>query len=135
MLRQDDAIKAMLVMAGWNHGRKWGGHLASVMVMSCLAQRQRLGWGSWLEIIKNIPKYAATLDVPNDICTEIWEPGFVRLLHEVEGIFDGSVDYSRGAVYWCDSNDVTNPWFREKILADATAHPRVAEMNSLMLFR
>jgi hypothetical protein len=103
--------------------------------MSCLANRQRLGWGSWLDIINSIPKYSATLEQPTGV-PSIWEPGFVRLLHEVEAIFDGSQDYAKGALYWADTaKGITNPWFKEKIIDEPTAHPRVGDMNSLMFFR
>jgi len=105
------------------------------MVMSCLANRQRLGWGNWLEIIDTIPNYSATIEQPSGT-PQIWEPNFIRLLHEVEAIYDGSKDYAKGAVYWFDSaKGVQNPWFQEKILNNKEDHPKVGDMNSLMLFR
>ena len=135
MLRQDDFQKSQLVLTGWRHGQFYGGHLAPCMVMSCLANRQRLGWGTWLEILDSIPKYAATIEQPTGT-PSIWEPNFVRLLHEVESIFDGSRDYANGAVYWADTaKPITNPWFQEKILGNLQDHPKVGDMNSLMLFR
>lgn len=135
MLRQDDFQKAQLVLTAWRHGNVYGGHLASCIIMSCLANRQRLGWGNWLEILDGVPSRSATIEQPTGT-PSIWEPNFVRLLHEVEAIYDGSKDYAKGAVYWFDSSKpVTNPWFQEKILGDKEAHPRVGDMNSLMLFR
>ena len=110
--------------------------MASCMIMSCLANRQRVGWGSWLEIIDRIPDRAATIEQPTGI-PQVWEPNFIRLLHEVEAIYDGSKDYANGALYWCDSSQpVTNEWFQEKILNhSSTDHPKIADMNSLMFFR
>lgn len=103
--------------------------------MSCLANRQKLGWGNWLEIIDRIPEKSATIEQPKD-WPSIWEPQFVRLLHECEAIFDGSQDYAKGAVYWFDSSKpVTNPWFQEKILDNLQAHPKVGDMNSLIFLR
>ena len=103
--------------------------------MSCLATRQKVGWGSWMEIIDAIPSRSATIEQPTGV-PSIWEPNFVRLLHEVESISDGSKDYGNGALYWFDSaKPVTNPWFAEKILGDKVAHPVVGNMNSLMLLR
>jgi len=135
MLRQDDYQKAKLVEIGWRCGREYGGHLASVMIMSCLANRQRAGWGNWLEIIEAVPSRSATIEQPTGT-PSIWEAEFVRLLHEVEAIYDGSQDYAKGALYWCDTaKPITNPWFQERILGDPTAHPKVGNMNSLMLFR
>jgi hypothetical protein len=135
LLRQDDFQKAQLALAGWRHGRDFGGHLAPCLIMSCLANRQRLGWGNWLEVIEGMPKYSATVEQPVGF-PQVWEPNFVRLLHEVESIYDGSKDYANGAVYWFDSSKpVDNTWFQEKILNDKEAHPKVGDMNSLMLFR
>ena len=134
MLRQDDYQKAQLVTVGWRWGREYGGHMAACMVMSTLANRVRLGWGNWLEVIDRIYAFSAQIEVPVGT-PAIWEPGFVRLLHEVEGIYDGSVDYSKGALYWCDTRRVETPFFKDKILAQLDEHPRVLEMNTLAFFR
>ena len=135
MLRQDDFLRSQLVLAGWRHGHVFGGHLASCMVMCCLASRVRLGWGTWMEILNDLPSKSATIEQPLEV-PSVWEPQFVRLLHEVDAIFDGSQDYAKGALYWFDSSKpVTNPWFQDKILGDMNTHKKVADMNSLMLLR
>ena len=85
-------------------------------------------------MIDNIPKYAAQTEMPTGT-PEIWEPNFVRLLHEVEAIFDGSKDYSNGALYWCDTRRIDTSFFKEKILSQLDSHPRIGEMNTLALFR
>ena len=123
------------MLTGWRHGESFGGHLASCMVMSCLANRQKLGWGQWLDLIDTVPKYAATIEQPLKI-PSVWEPNFNRLLHEVEAIFDGSKDYAKGGLYWFDSSKpVTNPWFQDKILNNLDTHPKVCDMNSLLILR
>lgn len=134
MLRQDDFQKGQLVLHGWRWGKEYGGHLASCMIMSCLANRVRVGWGNWLEVLDRIPTYSAQIEMPTGT-PPIWEPGFVRLLHEVEGIYDGSNDYSKGALYWCDTRRVETDFFKDKILGRQEDHPRIGEMNTLMLFR
>jgi len=135
LLRQDDYQKSQLVTVGWKHGKEYGGHLAPCIIMSCLANRQKLGWGTWLEILEDVPNKCSTLEQPTGI-PQIWEPNFVRLLHEVEAIFDSSKDYSNGALYWFDSaKEVTNPWFKEKILGDMETHRKVGDMNSLIYLR
>ena len=135
MLRQDDFCRSQLVLAGWRHGHIYGGHLGSCLIMSCLANRQKAGWGPWLEILDTIPRYAATIEQPEGI-PSIWEPNFVRLLHEVESISEGSKDYANGAMYWFDSSKpVTNEWFKEKLLDNKESHPVIGNMNSLMLLR
>lgn len=95
--------------------------------------RVRLGWGNVLEVIDSIPKFAATTEMPTGT-PSIWEPNFVRLLHEVEGIFDGTRDHAKGATFWCDTRFIDTPFFKEKILNNPD-HPRVGEMNTLALFR
>lgn len=135
MLRQDDFQKSQLVLTGWRWGKEYGGHLASCMVMSCIMNRVRLGWGTVLEVLDRIPAYAATTDLPTGT-PSIWEPGFVRLLHEVESIYSGSgQDYAKGGVYWCDTRDVTTPFFTDKILGQPDVHPRIVDLNTLTIFR
>ena len=133
MLRQDDMLKSQLVITGWRYGKEYGGWRASAMIMSVLMNRVRLGWGTVLEVLERIPKYAATDEVPTG-WPSIWEPEFVKLLHEVEGVYDTTKDYSSGALYWCDLRDVTTDFFKDKILGDKDAHPLVANMNSLSFF-
>jgi hypothetical protein len=123
-----------LVLTSWRHGREYGGTVVPLIVMSILANRQRLGWGSWLEVIDSIPKFAATADIPTGT-PQIWEPTFVRLLHEVEGVFDGSADHSNGALYWCDLRRVETPFFKDRILADPKGHPRAMDQNSFCCFK
>lgn len=108
--------------------------MASCMVMSCIANRVRLGWGAWLDVLDRIPLYAAEHEQPGGT-PSLWEPSFVRLLHEVEAIYDGSQDYSKGAVYWADTRRIETPFFKEKILGQQEQHPRIVEMNSLACFR
>lgn len=133
ILRQDDFQKSLLVLTGWRHGRVYGGHLASCMIISCLMNRVRLGWGTVLEVLDRIPNFAATTEMPTGT-PSIWEPGFVRLLHEVEAIYDGTQDYSKGALYWCDTREVNTVFFKDKILGDHDTHKRVMEMNTLAFF-
>lgn len=136
MLRQDDFQKSMLVLAAWRYGKEYGltGHLPSCMIMSCIHNRVRKGWGSVLDVIDNIPKYAATEEIPTGT-PAIWEPQFMRLLQEVEGVFGGTIDHANGAVYWADTRKITTPFFLNKILPDKDGHPRVAEQNSLACWR
>lgn len=134
MLRQDDWQRSQLVTFGWLHGKRYGGHLGSCVIMSIIANRVKLGWGSVAEIIHKFPEKAAnplpTYEVPH-----IWAPDFVRLLSEVENIFDGSKDYAQGATYFCDTAESIADWFQKHILDEKQLHPSVGSMNSLMWFR
>lgn len=87
-----------------------------------------------LEVIDRIPNFSALKELPTGT-PSIWEPSFVRLLHEVDAIYDGTTDYSKGAVYWCDTRYIETEFFKEKILAFHDQHPRVVDMNSLAFFR
>ena len=148
MLKQDDFCRAQLVCMGWRWGRLQGGHQAGEMVMHALANRTRCGWGSWLQVIQNVPKYMAENEMPALEFPSIWEPSFVKLLHTVDGIYDGSVpDKSAGALYWGDLQHIERPWFKDLIQATnppieedgsgvcLRTHPVVANINSLTFFR
>ena len=136
MVRQDDFTKSLLILECWRQGVSYGNHQIPMMILGCLTNRQKLGWGSYLDILKSLPKYSATIEQPNrDKWPDIWEPNFVRLLHAVDGVYDGSMpDPAMGGLFWADTKTVDNPWFKEKILGSAL-HPACANQNSFMIFR
>ena len=110
--------------------------------MSIIANRVKKGWGNWSEVIDRIPRFAATKEMPTGT-PEIWDAGFVRLLHEVDAIYDGSKNYASfktydnrpvEGLYWCDSNRVDNPWFTEHVLGELSVHPKVGDMGTLLIF-
>jgi hypothetical protein len=81
------------------------------------------------------------MELPPLVYPSAWDGNFVKLLHVVSGVFDGSIpDMSKGALYFCDLNKIERTWFKEKIV-DSTKddgqrqHPIVACMNSLSFFR
>lgn len=143
MLKQDDYIRGKLVEMGWRFGQSYsGGHMAGQLVMNTLANRVRIGWGSWLQVIDRIPLFMAENALPGLEHPSVWEPMFVKLLHTVEGVFDGSTpDIAKGALYWADLSRIERPWFKEKIVDPVNEdtgeriHPRVVDMNSLSFWR
>lgn len=141
MLTQDAFNKSQLVTVGWRFGQIYGGHLAGQMVMNVIANRTRCGWGSWLDVIERIPSYMAESELPPLKFPSVWEPNFVKLLHAVDAAYDGSLqDLSKGALYWCDLNNIGRDWFLQKIVRAKKedgnpAHPQVANMNSLTFFK
>ena len=137
MLRQDDFLKTLIVLEAWRQTLEYGGYMGALLVMGCLMNRVRLGWGSHLEVLEAIPRFSARNTEPNrDKFPSIWDQNFVRLLHEIDGQFDGSgKDYSNGALYWADLRYVERDWFKEKILRQQESHPRIADMNSLSCFK
>jgi hypothetical protein len=140
LLRQDDYVKALIVTECWRQGKDFGNSQIALMVMGCLANRQRLGWGTWLDILKGVPKFSSTLELPNrDVFPDVWEPSFVKLLHSVDAVYEGSIpDPALGGIYWCDLragiSGITNPWFRDKIL-NSPLHSACANQNSFTVFR
>jgi len=140
MLRQDDFVKSQLVLECWRQGHHFGSHQIPLMILGCLANRQRLGWGSFLEILKNVPKFAYVLEQPNrDVFPDIWAPEFVKLLHGVDGVYEGSIpDPALGGIYWADLSKgkagITNPWFRDKVLA-SPVHTACANQGAFTIFR
>lgn len=138
MLRQDDFCKTQLVMMGWRFGQSYaGGHLAGQMVMHALANRVRCGWGAWLQVIECVPTFMAENELPPLKFPSIWEPVFVKLLHTVDGIYDGSVpDLTHGGLYWGDLGRIERPWFLEKVVQARNGeglpqHKRTSDLNSL----
>lgn len=140
MLRQDDFQQSLVLLECWRQGHSFGNHQIPTMVAGCLANRTRLGWGSWLDVLRGVPKFSAVIEQPNrDKFPDIWEPNFVKLLHTISGIWDGSVpDPALGGLYWADLsqgvNGITNPWFRDKILK-SPQHTACANQNSFTIFR
>jgi hypothetical protein len=151
MLRADDYTKSKLVEMAWRFGQSYGGgHLAGQMVMHVIANRVRLGWGTWLRMLDRVPDYMAENSLPELVHpATVWEPTFVKLLAAVDGIFDGSVSditrgphstHKSGALYFCALNKVERPWFRENIVNPCNLgtglrqHEMVWSMNTLAGF-
>jgi hypothetical protein len=142
MLTQDNYQKTQLVMMGWRFCKSYtGGHVAGSLVMHTLMNRVRIGWGNLLQVIDGVPKFMAENELPPLEHPPLWDAAFVKLLHAVDGIYDGSVpDASHGALYWGDLNRLERSWFKEKIV-DARkenfegvlipVHQRVNDMSSL----
>ena len=96
--------------------------------------RVKRGHGTLLEVIDRIPLYAAENEVPTGTPV-VWEPTFLKLLHSVEGIFDGTLDTAKGGIYWADLRKIETEFFKEKILKNPDEHPRIVDMNSFSVFR
>src|SRR5271166_4723806 len=140
MLRPDALLKSLIVLEAWRQGQGFGNQQIPMMVAGCLSNRVRLGWGHWLEVLQRLPRFSATLEQPNrDLFPNIWEPSFVKLLHAIDGVYDGSIpDPALGGLYWADLSKgragITNPWFQEKII-DSASHLPVANQGSFTVFR
>ena len=137
MLRIDDMQKAVLVLTAWRYAKIYGqqGHLTAELIMGCIANRVKAGHGTWLEVIERIPLYAAENEIPAGF-PQVWDPAFMKLLHSVEGLYDGSVpNPAKEGKYWADLRHVETDFFKEKILGNSDEHPRIVDMNSFSVFR
>jgi hypothetical protein len=143
MLKQDSYIQTQLVMMGQRFSKSYvgAGHIAGEMVMNVLANRVKVGWGSWLQIIDRVPMFMAENELPVLEHPTIWDAAFIKLLHAVDGIHSGTLpDLSKGALYWCDLAHIERQWFKEKIVDSVDEdglrrHPIVANMNGLVFLR
>lgn len=134
MLRQDDWQKSQLVTIGYQYGKEYGGHLAACIIMSCIMNRVRLGWyGNVAQAIANLPKLAASTEIPVFELPHMHDPAFVRLLGEVGSIYEGTKDYAKMGTYWCDTRRVDTPFFKDKILP--YPERRVLDMNTLVVYK
>ena len=142
ILKIEEIQKSVLVSLGWRFGQSYGGgYLAGQMVMATLMNRVKAGWGSHLEVFERVPFFMAENDLPPLKWPGVWDGSFVKLLHVVEGVFDGSAaDLSKGALYFADLTRIERPWFVNLMEAineetGMRQHPIVASMNSLTFFR
>lgn len=136
MLKQDSFIQAQLVNMGWRFTQYYGqGHLGGQMIMHALANRVRVGWAPWLQVIERVPQFAAENELPPLTYPPVWEPAFIKMLHAVEGVMDGSaVDMSKGALYWGDLAKIERSWFTDNVIKNPN-RIRVASMNGLNFWR
>ena len=142
MLKIEDLQRAKLVELAWRFGQSYaGGYIAGQMVMSTLMNRVKAGWGPHLEVFERVPFFMAENELPPLHYPNVWDGGFIKLCHAVDGAFDGSaVDLSKGALYWADLSRIDRPWFKNLIDAineetGERQHQIVASMNSLTFFK
>jgi len=147
ILTQDLFVQAKIVDIAWQFLQKYevGGHLGGQMIMHTLANRVRLGWGTWLSVLDRVPTFMAEKEMPKAAYPTIWEPNFIKLLQAVDGVYSGSTqDLSKGALYFGVLGKIDNKWYQEKII-DAQqedhngtlvrVHPIVANMGALSFWR
>jgi hypothetical protein len=146
LLKIEEIQQAKLVELGWRYGQFYcGGYVAGQMIMSVFMNRVKCGWGNHLDVMTKVLPFAAENELPPLIYPGVWDGNFVKLLHVVTGVFDGSIaDMSKGSLYFADLNKIERPWFQEKIVdpikedgptAGQRQHPIVANINSLSFFR
>jgi hypothetical protein len=127
-------VKSELALTAWRHGKDYGSHVASVAIAQVIANRQRKGWGTWLDCIANIPKHSATLEQPTGWPTA-WDRNFLRILTEMDGVVENTTkDSTNGGLFWADLTNITSEFFLEKI-ARSSEYVRCADMNTLVFWK
>ena len=110
--------------------------------MSVLANRVRAGWGTWLEVLESVDRYAAAPLVYEGM-PDLRDPGFTRLLHEVDLIFAGSKNdalafvnrtQQEPAMYWADTRRIETEFFKKKIQGNPE-HRIIMNQNTLSFYR
>jgi hypothetical protein len=140
MSRQAEVIKSWLALESWRYGHHYGGDNAMTSIACCIANRYRKGWGSWHEILRDIPMYSALAleDIPIGYPNPN-DPSFVRLLVNVDKIFDNQFDDKRNGsnegVFFGDLAKITRPWFLENIVRNPTEHQCVCNISTLSFWK
>ncbi len=132
MTRGEDFVKSMLVSAAWRYGAHFGGYEACLCIMHVIKNREKAGQGTFLHILDNMHKYEAA---PPKTTThpDIWEKRFLKLLTEVDGVYDGTrKDPTNGGLYFGELNDIQSEWFLEKV---ARTRERCGDMGTLTFFK
>ena len=122
-------------------------------VAHCIHNRILAGWnsGDWLKTIADAPLHSANMVEELDFRTlpELRDGDFSWLVPKVESLYSGalrdtvttsaSIAFAmprqdalgkriiapppQSALFWCDLNRVTRPWFSENILVPRDQHP------------
>lgn len=108
-----------------------------LMVAHCIANRFRAGWGEWLFVIDRIPVFSARgVNDQHGGQPDLSDPNFVKLLQEIDGIYDGSrEDMTRGSLYWADLGEIQREWFQREIVGNPQDHPRTVNCASLQCWK
>lgn len=140
MSRQAEVIKSWLALEAWRFGHHFGGERASTTIACAIANRVKQGWGSWYEVLRDIPMYSAL--ALEDIPTGYPNPSdlaFVRLMVNVDKIFNNEFDDKANganeAVFFGDLAKITRPWFLENIVRNATEHSMVCNLGTLSFWK
>lgn len=141
----ENYIKGKLIDYAASEGMRYGSADCALAIMQVVANRVGEGWegGDWLKVLKGMPDTRGTT-YKDDYTIDPRSAVFRQLLVNVEDIYhrvadDTNVNVTddRGklvALYYCEAHNVTEPWFKQHILADQDTHPRIAKVGELTFF-
>jgi hypothetical protein len=141
----ENYIKGKLVDVIVTEAYHHGGSDAMLAVAQVLANRVAAGWngGDWLRVIDSAPFYRGTVWEPEAAkpVPNVRDGGFRELLRRVDDVYHGTADDSavnneqgQKALYYAELHNLNRVWFKENILNDLEAHPRIAVVGQMTFF-
>lgn len=105
-------------------------------VMLVVRNRVHAGWmgGDWLQVLSAHQLYSA------NACMDLTGYPDLRkmrdILTAVDEVYDGfAQDFTEGALYYAELDNVDSEWFAETILKQQVDHPRVAKVGPIDFFK
>lgn len=141
-----------------------GSRDAMLGIAQVIRNRVRQGWegGDWLKLLQKAPNFSASLTEEHDNVSlpDINDGDFRWLIQQVEQLYSGfapdttsgastrdlgasrydavhkaaPIDVPKGALFYCDLNKITKPWFMEKIVREKEQHPRTMDCYPITFF-
>jgi hypothetical protein len=147
-MTSEQYIKAQLAALAWREGYEQGGVNNSLAVAFVIKNRVRAGWGEWLELIQRHETWSAYNhnELDHKSHPDPREPDFQRLLQQIDGIYDGSLQdkltvapktkegEGRPGLYYGHLNKITREWFLENIVRKPELHPRTSQVGEVTFF-
>ena len=138
MLRSREFVISLLLRESWSAASYLGGVKPIEMVAQCIANRVRLGWGSWHDVLDDLPIYSsldparAIADRPRLPASN--DPRFLMLLSAMDKVYDNSGENLVGAgVFWADVTKLSHAWFISNVV-NGSDHRRVAQNGTLVVW-
>jgi hypothetical protein len=138
----ENFIKAKLVIFIVDEAYHEGGYEPMLAVAQVLANRVNAGWGGgdWLKVIETARQYTGTVWT-NPPQIDPHDGGFRELLRRIDDVYHGTADASnvnndqgQKSLYYAELHNLNREWFRENILNDLEAHPRLATVGQMTFF-
>ena len=139
----DQFVKARLIQHCYDEGKQ-GGHQAMLAMAFILRNRVRKGWagGDWGTIINTLDQHSAFESRPFSRI-DLNDQNLRRLLIEIDELYSGVMEdeITDEGLYYYDTlrqdgkNGDRHRWFVEKILQNPKAHPKVAQVGMIFIFR
>jgi hypothetical protein len=111
-------------------------------VAQVLANRVKAGWGGgdWLMVIDTAQEYRGTIQF-NHQRVNPRDGSFRELLRRIDDVYHGTADDSgvnddqgKISLYYAELHNINRAWFRDNILNDLEAHPRLASVGQMTFF-